>query len=433
MKTALKFLILMAMIYLIGLIGSAQAEKGDAQSQQQEMKQMMDMLKNSGMDPKQMQQMQDMFKSMEGQVRRQSSVRLKKEQQKFEAETVGHGTAQVELNGKQYDLTMTRCKIIDRSTGHFTMSARQAPVNGNVSLDVKGGGGHSGNTVGLMLGKGDPYEAFGIPTFQLNGKTMQWEGEVTRTNKEKVSLKFNLTCGAEMVDYATPTKAKPEADVNVLTLQIGKEAHTFEAGRCSTQEYRTGNLIVEFEATATGTFRGRPAIILLSKSHPAESTGAKQTFQNMDLLLGELTPEQTILSPLKVAEQLRNKAQEFSNKENASIQKKYKEKMKAFQKQFDTEMPALKKQYGGNIPQDKMTELMDPMNKLMDAQNKEMDEVREQVKAMRYPKSRSFGAITVKGQEVHFGGSKLSPTHNREAPEFQNLPEKTELWVTCGK
>ena len=249
-------------------------------------------------------------------------------------------------------------------------------------------------------------------------------------SRKKVPLKFNLTCGAEMVDYATPSQPNPTSSVNALTLQMGKETHTFEAGLCSTKEYRTGNLIVEFEATATGTFRGRPVIVLLSKSHPAEST---QTFQNMDLLLGELTPEQRTLSPLKVAEQLRDKVAAFEVKETVAVQENYEKKMADYQKQFDIEMPALKKQYGTNVPPDKMEELMDPFNKLMNAQGKEMDQVQEQVKAMRYPAARSFGAITVTGQEVHFGGSKLSTQDGGRAPEFQDLPEKTELWVTCGE
>ena len=114
MNATLKLLVPIVFVSVIGLVGGVHAEKRDGASQQQEIKQMMEMLEKSGMDPKQMQQMQDMFKGMEGQGRRQSSVKLKKEQQKFEAETVGHGTAQVELNGKQYNLTMTQCKITDR-------------------------------------------------------------------------------------------------------------------------------------------------------------------------------------------------------------------------------------------------------------------------------------------------------------------------------
>ena len=314
---------------------------------------------------------------------------------------------------------MIECKVTDRSIDHFSMHARQAPGMDEGKLWLGGEGSHSANMIGLRLGKGNSYEGNNL-TFQLKGNTLKWEGQVTKGNSKKVPLKIHIICGAEMVDYAKPSQQKPASSVNVLTLQVEKEAHTFQAGHCSTKEYRTGNLIVVFEATATGTFRGRPAIVLLSKSHPVKS---KQTFQNMDLLLGKLTPEQRILSPLKVAEQLRNKEQAFVNKDMAAVQKSNKEIMEAFQKK-----------YGKEPPKDpiKMGEWMDAFNKVMDAQGKAMDEVQDQAKAMAFPKARSFGAIMVKGQEIHFGGSKLSAQDAHRAPEFKDLPEKTELWLTCG-
>ena len=186
-----------------------------------------------------------------------------------------------------------------------------------------------------FTGKKMLYEVAGSPTFQLNDKTVEWEGMV-HGDAGELPLKLRLTCGAEMVDYAKPSKSNPAASVNTLILQMGEEAHMFQAGRCSTQEYRTGNLIVQFEATAAGTFRGRPAIVLLSKSHPVKS---KQTFHNMDVLLGELTPKQRLLSPLKVAEQLQDKVNAYINKETAIVQKRNKEAMAAFQKKYGEKPP----------------------------------------------------------------------------------------------
>ena len=428
MKITFRLSFSLVVLCLLGLTLDAYAERGDAASQQEEIQKALEMMKKQGMDEKTQKQMENMFKNMSEVGAKQQEAKLKKAQQKFETETAGHGTAQVEVDGKRYDLTMLKCEITDRNTGHFSMHAQQMPGMDKGELWVRGGGSHSGSAM-QFSSKNGLYEALSYPTFQWTDKTLEWEGMVGG-EKGKVPLKFRLTCGGEMVDYATASKPNPTSAENVLTLQSGQETHIFQADHCSTKEYRTGNLIVEFEATATGMFRGRPAIILLSKSHPVES---KQSSQNMDLLLGELTQGQRGLSPLQVQEQLRNKVAAFEMKETAAIQKKYQEQMAAYQKQFDTEMLALKKEYGNNIPPEKMADLMDPMNTLMDAQGKEMDNVREQAKAMQYPKGRSFGVITVKGQEVHFGGSKLSPTHNREAPEFQNLPEKTELWVTCGK
>jgi hypothetical protein len=63
------------------------------------------------------------------------------------------------------------------------------------------------------------------------------------------------------------------------------------------KEYRTGNLMVEFGLSATGTFRGQPAIIFLSKSHPAGDQPGY--FERMEILLGELSEEQRTLPSSK--------------------------------------------------------------------------------------------------------------------------------------
>jgi len=430
MKITFKLLIVPLVPCLLGLAGFVYAQTGDTPSQQEQIQEALEMMKGQGMDENTLKQMENMFNNMSQMEAKQQADKLEKERQEFETETANHGTAQVEADGKRYELMVTKCEITDRSTAKFSIQARQAPGHDNAELDVSGSGGHSRNNIHFSV-NGGFYEVSDNPTLQLNDKTMEWEGTLAGENG-KVPLKFRLTCGAEMVDYATPSKAQPNISVNVLTLQTGQQTHTFQAGFCSTNEYRDGNLIVEFEATATGTFRGRPAIVLLSKSHAAKEYGGEY-FQNMDLLLGELTPEQRTLSPRKVAEQLRDKVGSFTNREMAAIQKKYEKKIAAFQKKFDEEMPALKKKYGTNVPQDKVAELMDPFNEMSNAQSAEMDKVQEQAKAMRYPEARSFGAITVTGQQVHFGGSKMSTQDADRAPEFQSLPEKTELWLTCGE
>lgn len=404
MKITRNLSVPMVVVFLLGLAGGVHAERGDAMSQQQELQKALEMMKKQGMDAKTQKQMEDMFKNMSEVGAKQQSAKLKKEQQKFEVETAGHGTAQVVVGAKQYELKMTECKITDRNTGHFTMSARQAPGNENASLGVNGGGGHSGNTIQFSVKKGF-YEA-GNPTFQLNGKTMEWEGAV-EGDKGKVPLKFHLTCGAEMVDYATPSKPRPKSSVNNLTLQLGGETFEFDAGHCSTAEYRTGNLMVEFDATATGTFRGRPAIILLSKSHAVVEYGGEY-FQNLDLFLGELSAEQRSLPPREVERQIQQIGQEYSNKEMAAIQQKYKEMFKS-------------------VPPEKIGEVIE-------AQGKEMDGVTEKVKAMRYPTATShYGAITVNGRDIHYRGPKMDTNDAARTPEFKNLSAIPEVWVTCGK
>ncbi len=435
-------LMVAAAAVLLSPMGLSYAEQKGKPTQEEQMQQMMEMIKGmsqgagqgkgkgEGMDEKTQRQLENMFKGMGQKMDERQADKLKKEQETFAAETKGHGAATVEVKGKRYDLTMITCEITDRNSGQFQMKARQAPGKENVTLNIGSGGGHSRNQIYLSLGKNDPYEEVGTPTFQLKGKALAWEGQVGMGSNKQVPLKFHMTCGGEMKDYAVASKPKPKSAANVLTFQLGNETHTFHAGHCLTKEYRTGNLMVQFEATATGKFRGRPAILLTSKSHPFES---QQTFQNMDLLLGELTPEERMLSPLEVAELLRKKIGDFANRKNAAIKKKYDPKIAAYQEKFDREMPALKKKYGKQIPQDKMKALMEPFNKLTDAQMKESSQVSKQVKAMRYPSARSNGPFTVTGQAVHYGGSPLRTQDAQRAKEFRNLNADPELWVTCGK
>ena len=220
-------------------------------------------------------------------------------------------------------------------------------------------------------------------------------------------MKFHLTCGAEELDYEKETKPRPKTPVNILTLALGDESFPFEAGHCSTTEYRTGNLIVEFEATATGMFRGRPAIILLSKSHAAKEYGGEY-FHKLDLFLGELSADQRSLTSTEVKGQIQKIGQEYSNKEMPAIQKKYKELFKSG-------------------PPEKI-------GKVLEAQSKEMDRVAETVEAMRYPSASSGGGtITVRGPDIHYRGPKLATNDAVRAPEFKNLSAIPEVWVTCGK
>jgi hypothetical protein len=404
MKITRNLSVSMVLILLMGLSGGAYAQRGDPASQQKELQEAMEMMKKQGMDAETQKQMEVIFKNMSEQATDQQSAKLKREQQEFKEETAGHGTAQVEVEGKQYELMMTECKITDQKTGRFTISARQAPGNANASLTVNGGGGHAQDTIQFSLANGS-YEA-GNPTFQLNGKSMEWQGMVAGIEGD-VTLKFRLTCGAEMVDYVTPSKPNPQSSVNVLTLNMGKETNTFQTGYCSKEEYRTGNLIVEFEAMATGSFRGRPAIIFLSKSHAAAEYGGEY-FHNLDLFLGELSAEQHNLPPRQVRQQIKNVGQDYNIQEQTAILKKYEEMLKS-------------------APPEKKGELFE-------AQNEETKRLNEKVEAMRYPEASSRGgAVTVNGQNVHYRGPKMNTQDAARAAEFQDFSAEPEIWVTCGE
>ena len=150
---------------------------------------------------------------------------------------------------------------------------------------------------------------------------------------------------------------------------------------------------------ATGTFRGRPAIIFLSKGHAAKEYGGEY-FQGLDLFLGELSADQRKLPPRQVRGQIQKIGEEYNIKEMTAIQKKYKEMFKS-------------------VPPEKIGEVIE-------AQSKEMDRLTKKVEAMRYPEASSRGgAITVNGQNVHYRGPKMHTQDVARAAEFSRPVSRT--------
>ena len=141
MKITRNLSVPMVVVFLLGLAGGVHAERGDAASQQQELQKALEMMKKQGMDAKTQKQMENMFKNMSEMGAKQQAAKLKKEQQKFEAATAGHGTAQVELAGKLYELKVIKCVVRERSRGLLSIHARQAPGRDSGEVRVTGSSG----------------------------------------------------------------------------------------------------------------------------------------------------------------------------------------------------------------------------------------------------------------------------------------------------
>jgi len=414
MRIAHRLSLTIYFLFLMGFINYVQAEEAGTTAKQQELNQAMEMMKKSGMDPEQLQQMENIFKNISDMEAQKKSSKLNAEKQEFEAATAGYGTAQVEVEGKQYALKLQKCEVKDRSAGIFTIHARHAPGADEGELRVRSNGAKFQSYVQFST-KTMTFDTYKSekPSFTFDGKTLNWEGivaasNVATSNEEKVPLALNLSCGAEAVYYDKPSRPRTKTPVNVLTLHLGDETHLFEAGHCTTEKYRTGNLMVDFEATATGTFRGRPAIVLLTKSHGVGLEGRHAGyFYELDLLLGELSAEQRKLSPLKVQKQLNDVVENYNQKEYAALQKKYSKEM------YD------------NLPPEKLIETMN-------SSQAEYSRVAEKAKAMHYPKAGSQGGmITINGRDVLFRGPAMSTNDSNRTPEFQDLSSIPEIWVTC--
>ncbi len=397
---SLKYKVWIPVVFLIALTGQVPVE-GGPKSQQQEMDKVFDMLKQQGIDSKQLEGIENMMRGQIEKDRRRKDAKLRRAQQRFEEEMAGHGEARVDLDGMLFHLKVIRCEINDRNTGHLLIQADQAPGFDNARLTISGG--HARGNIQFHFGKRSHFEVSN-PTLLMTGRNLDWKGMV-EDHIGKVPMNFHLTCGKEMMDFAQASQSNPQSSANVLTLKLGNKTHTFQTDYCSTKEYRTGNLIVEFDATGTGTFRGRPAILFLSKSHPVKQ---KQYFHTVDLLLGELTPEQRTLPPYIIQKQLEDKVNHWAAKETKAVQEKYPDK------KFNSLPP-------------------DEFQKVLQQKMDELDQVNDKVNAMRYPMARSRGGtITVDGQEVHYGGRAMYTSDAKRAPEFKDLSGQPEIWVTCG-
>ena len=395
-------------ILIFGIISNVYADAAGPTAEQQEINRALEMMKQQGMDPKQMQQMENMFKNMSEMGAQQKAARASKEQQEFEAATAGYGTARLEVEGKQYELKVTKCEVKDSQKGAFVIKAIQAPGMDKGELSVYSDGAKLRSSFDFsMRSATSRYYNVQNPAFEFDGKSLDWQG-VVESDTGKVPLALNLSCGDEAIYYDKPSRPGPDTPDNTLTLYLGEETFEFEAGRCSLNEYRTGNLMVDFEATAAGTFRGRPAIILLTKSHGVGLEGSgRGYFHNFDLLLGELTAEQRKLSPLDVKKQLTEVVEVYRTRELTAYQNKYSQEML------------------NALPPEKMMEVLD-------ASQKEMSQFMDRADAMRYPEATSRGgAITINGKNVLFRGPPMDTNDADRAPELRDLSGMPEIWLAC--
>lgn len=299
MKKSQPLPLMACLLMIFSWVGYVHAQDAGKTPEQQEMDQIIEMMKQQGLDTDQIQQMQDILKSVNQVGAQQRSAKADREQQEFEAATAGHGTARIEMGDRRYELKVTKCEVTDSVKGVFVISARQAPGMNNAGLTIQSDGPGLYRSVRFAV-RTETNEGYGADNvdFEFDGRTVNWTGTVADTNHspvKKALLKLSVSCGAESVYYDKPSRSRPNTPNNVLTLYMGEEAHEFEVGYCSNRQYQTGNIIVDLQMVGTGSFRGSPASVLFLKGSWGE--GSKSDFQSLDLILGELSVEQLRLSP----------------------------------------------------------------------------------------------------------------------------------------
>lgn len=398
MNSSIKSLMLFLTIYLTGnLVVFAESNSTD----QQELNKALELMQGTKLDLKELLQIEKSLQKMVTDKNKIVTDDQDKEKTLFEKNTANNGDANVEIAGKTYSLKLTKCEVNDRTSGLFNLQARQIPGTGDAKLWINGGGNSLQSTllfsIGTFAHESDPTK------FKFDGQKLEWQGNVT-AKQGSVPLKLALRCGAEaqFLDQLNMPKAKTPA--KQLTLKVANETYEFDAGLCSTKGHQVGNLVSVLDVTATGFFQDRPAILLLTKKHPV---GQTRMFDEMRLLLGELTPEQRILPPSKLMEQLDQVVNDYLSKQQLAHQEKY------------------NKHFWDSLPADKLSEA------LLESQEA-MSVYLNKSEAMKYPMLNGNGVITIKGQNVFYRGKFLFTDSPDSTPlQFQDLSGKAEIRVSC--
>lgn len=409
MKIAHRHSLTTYFLLFLGVISYVHAAGSTAE--QQEINQALEMMKQQGMDPEQTQQMENIFKNMSEMGARQEAAQASKEQQEFEAATAGYGTAQVEVEGKRYDLKFTKCEVKDAKKGVFTIQARQAPHLDDGELSIYNDGTKLRQSISFSTNSRPAanYHSNNLD-IEFDGQALSWQGPV-ESNQRRLPMTLSLKCGAEAVFYDTATRERPDTAANVVTLYLGPETYEFEAGRCSSEAYHTGNWEVFFEAIATGSFRGRPAILLLHSGRGVsgtESHGVGESHK-LDLLLGEITPEQRKMSISELERQLAQKISTSRKQQMAAHENKY------------------GKAYWDQVPPAEMAAALE-------ITGAEMDAIMAKADAMRFPSADSHEGMTMFNEEgIIFRGPPMRTNDADRAPAFKDLSATPEVFVTCSR
>lgn len=193
------------------------------------------------------------------------------------------------------------------------------------------------------------------------------------------------------------------AEAGKINIGIGDERVQLDVESCSTSPQRTGNLLVLAKVFASGTFRGSPALVKLSKSHPVGNPNAQ--FQQMEFWLTERTSDET---GMDVEQILAKRNQDFEAWYNAEQQ----QIMQEFQ--VDDDMS------------------LDQMNAQMNAQQEAMSMLTKQAESRRLQRAISHGEVNVDGDILRFESPRLSPTNSGKIPDAFFDIENAQLYAVAS-
>lgn len=215
------------------------------------------------------------------------------------------------------------------------------------------------------------------------------------------TIALSLSAFASLQNVA----ARADGDGTVILTVAGQQT-VFEATYCNTGSRASGQIVLEAEVTAVGTFRGKPAVLLLHKVANREQASGQRP-DHFDLLLTELAPEVSALSPLQAQNKIQQDHAAHWGARGAAIQAEY-------------PIEAME-----GLPAEEVAAKFDEMGARIRAND-------EAMKAA-LPWGRVFGTSTVQGNEIRFVGS--GQTGNDAAsglPVFSGLDGDASITAQCG-
>ena len=198
-------------VVLLSLIFAGPTWAQDAhQEVQQELEQVREMMRQSGVDPEQMKQLEAIMGQIGEQEAARREARNAAGNPEYEEMHENFGIADVTMGGERFELDVVRCSSQDLDQGLFAIEAMRGPDRENGHLIVNGAGDYAPSTL-TYSEVGRQYRV-GEASFAFDGQRLEWSGQVDWADGQK-TFELSLTCRAADV-AATITNARPGLDAS---------------------------------------------------------------------------------------------------------------------------------------------------------------------------------------------------------------------------
>jgi len=182
---------------LLALIAFGQNAMGqdEAVMPQDQVDQMMEMMKESGLTPEQLQEAQSVLQGVSQQEAQHRASEAQAETAEFEAAAEGQGMAFVTVGNERHEFQVTECDTERLADGIYVIKARKGSGKKVARIEVFGRGHRYQPSIQFWLkGRGDAYE-IDDSAVDFDGQKLGWEGVAYAPTGGEVSAEISVTCG----------------------------------------------------------------------------------------------------------------------------------------------------------------------------------------------------------------------------------------------